>query len=175
GAGDSALSPHVLAAGGQKIVGGIASETFNVLTQSEAVPVTPQEIRRMINLTAADGLTPDAAGPYFRFELWGGGVLAGYLAERELAMDVRGLRWNLPLSDVRELITPVPRLSETAQQDIARLLKELGDDDWQTREKATEELQGFGFLAQSILREELKTNPDPEVRRRLERVLANLE
>jgi hypothetical protein len=172
---DAVSSPHILAAGGQRIVGAVASETFQVLTQSETVTVTPQEIRRMINLTAADGLVADAAGPYFRLELWGGGVLTGYLAEREVAMEVRGEPWRMPLADVRELVTPVPHLTEAAQQDIARLIKELGDDVWQTREKATEELQGFGFLAQSILREELKTNPDPEVRRRLERVLAGID
>lgn len=165
------LRPYVLAAGGQRIVGELGEASLHVLTHSETVPIAPGEIRRLLNLTAAEGLRPDAAGPVFQIELWGGGVLSGYLAESDLEMQVRGASWRLPLSDVRELITPVPRLTEGAQQDIARLIRELGADEWQMREKATEELESFGFIAQSILREELRTNPDPEVRRRLERVL----
>ena len=176
--GDAApptLNPYVLAAGGQRIVGNLGDASLHVLTHSETVPVAPQEIRRLVNVTAADGRQPDASGPIFRIELWGGGVISGYLAEGDLEMQVRGISWRLPLTDVRELVTPVPRLTEGAQQDIARLLRELGSDDWQTREKATEELQSFGFLAQSILREELRTNPDPEVQRRIERILLSIQ
>ncbi|MCB1229094.1 MAG: hypothetical protein KDN19_02445 [Verrucomicrobiae bacterium] len=169
------LHPYVLAAGGQRIVGDLGESSLHVLTHSETVPVAPREIRRMVNLTAAEGGQPDAAGPVFRIELWGGGVLAGYLGESDLEMQVRGASWRLPLTDLRELVTPVPRLTEGAQQDIARLIRELGSDDWQTREKATEELQSFGYLAQSILREELRTNPDPEVQRRLERILLSIQ
>lgn len=170
-----ALQPYIRAAGDQQIVGEISSSGFHVLTNSETVPLAPQEIRRLFNQTAAEGLPVDASGPYFRIELWGGGVLAGHLAENDLEMEVRGSTWRLPLADVRELVTPVPRLNESAQQDLARMIRELGSDDWQTREKATEELESFGYLAQSILREELRTNPDPEVQRRLERILLNAE
>ncbi len=169
------LHPYVLAAGGQRIVGDLGESSLHVLTHSETVPVAPQEIRRLLNVTAAEGQQADAAGPMFRIELWGGGVLSGYLAESDVEMQVRGQSWRLPLTDLREMVTPVPRLTEGAQQDIARLLRELGSDDWQTREKATEELQSFGYLAQSILREELRTNPDPEVQRRIERILLTIQ
>ncbi|MCB1062364.1 MAG: hypothetical protein KDN20_05505, partial [Verrucomicrobiae bacterium] len=76
-----ALQPYVLAAGNQRIVGEVGSSPLHVLTHSETVELAPQEIRRLVNQTAADGLTPDASGPFFRVELWGGGVLAGYFAE----------------------------------------------------------------------------------------------
>lgn len=174
-ASDAIQLTQVTAAGGQRLLGTVQGDSFRVLGQGGAVPVAPQEVRRMVNLTAADGLVPDAAGPLFRLELWGGGVMDGYLVERDLALEVRGEVWRLPLGDVRELITPVPRLSEAAQQDIARLIRDLGADSWQARENATLELRGLGGVAQAILREELKTNPDPEVRRRLERILGGFE
>jgi hypothetical protein len=52
---------------------------------------------------------------------------------------------------------------------------ESGHNEWQTREKATEELKALGFQAQSLLREALKTNADPEVRRRIERILSAIQ
>lgn len=171
----SALLPELVAAGGQRLLGSVVGESLSVLTPTGLVSVAPVEIRRMTNLTAADGETADASGPRFRLELWGGGVMDGYLADRELVLEVRGQNWRVPLGDVREMVTPVPRLTDEAQQQIARLIGELGADAWQTREKATEELRDFGFVAQAILREELKANPDPEVRRRLERILAGIE
>ncbi len=169
------LQPYVLAAGGQRIVGDLGDASLHVLTHSETVAIAPGEVRRMLNVTAAEGQQPDAAGPVFQVELWGGGVLSGYLAESDLEMRVRGVSWRLPMADLRELVTPVPRLTESAQQDIARLIRELGSDEWTRRETATEELQSFGYIAQSILREELRTNPDPEVQRRLERILLGIE
>ena len=171
GAPPPSLEPFLVAAGNQQIVGEIQSAGFQVLTHSETVPVSPQEVRRLFNQTAAEGREPGASGPLFRIELWGGGTLSGYLVEKDLPMQVRGKTWRIPTSDVRDLITPVPRLNEAAQQDIARLIRELGAEDWKTREKASEELASYGHLAQAILREELRTSSDPEVQRRLERIL----
>lgn len=163
--------PELLAAGGQRVVGPVSTVAFQILTQSATVSIAPGEVRRLTNVTALEGQPADPGGPYFRVELWGGGQVAGYLAERELAMEVRGAPWRIPLDDVRELATPSPSLTEENRQAITKWVAELGHDDWQTREKATEELKALGFQAQSLLREVLKINADPEVRRRIERIL----
>ena len=101
--------------------------------------------------------------------------MAGFLGENFIDIKVRGSEWQVPLQDVRELITPVPQLTDAARQEIAQLMRQLASVDWQTREKATEALTGFGYLARTILQEELRVNPDPEAQRRIERILANME
>ena len=169
------LQPYLETAGNQRLVGPIVEENLRVRTNSETVEIAPQEVRRMVNLSVESGMdTRDFNGPAFRLELWGGGVISGYLGNVDIGIRVGGENWRVPAEDIHELVTPVPRLGENAQQDIARLIRELGSEDWPTRERATEELKEFGHVAQSILREELRINPDPEVQRRLERILSGM-
>jgi len=101
-------------------------------------------------------------------------VISGYLAERFLSVRVRGEAWRVPLRDVREFVTPVPRLSETARQDLSSQIRKLGSLEGSVREKATEDLIEFGYLARAILEQEHQTNTDPEVRRRIELILARI-
>jgi HEAT repeat protein len=58
---------------------------------------------------------------------------------------------------------------------MAGLIRDLGSDDWQSRESATEALAAFGFLARPLLDEALKSSPDPEVRRRVEQLIGEME
>ncbi len=167
------LEPYLKVGGDQRIIGKVTNPRLRVLTHAETVEVVPGEIRLMKNVS--EDLGSDGGGdPVFQIELWGGGVISGYLAENFLSVRVRGQDWQVPLRDVREFVTPVPRLSETARQDLSRLIRKLGSVEWQVREKATEDLIGFGYLAKSILEQERQTNTDPEVRRRIEQVLAKL-
>jgi WD40 repeat protein len=57
---------------------------------------------------------------------------------------------------------------------LARLIKQLDDDQFDAREKATQELEDLGTRAEGALREALKASPSPEARVRLERLLARL-
>jgi hypothetical protein len=54
---------------------------------------------------------------------------------------------------------------------IEKWLGDLNSDRFQTREKASQELQKLGHDAKPFLREALKTRPAPEVRRRIEGLL----
>lgn len=167
------LETYLKVGGDQRVIGKVTNSTLKVLTHAETVEVATGEIRRMKN--ASNDIGASGSGePMFQLELWGGGVISGYLAENFLSVRVRGKDWRVPLRDVRELVTPVPRLSETARQDLSSLIRKLGSVEWQIREKATEDLIGFGFLAKTILEQEHQTNTDPEVRRRIEQVLARL-
>ena len=169
------LQTYLTAAGNQRIVGDILNESINVLTNAESIPVAPAEIRRLTNVTAENGDDHTTEGPYFRIELWGGGVMAGFIRENFIDIRVRGRTWQVPVQDLRELITPVPKLSDAARQEIAQLMRQMASVDWKTREIATEALAGDGYLAKSYLEEELRTNPDPEVQRRIERILTTME
>jgi WD40 repeat protein len=58
---------------------------------------------------------------------------------------------------------------------VARLIKDLDDDEFDKREKATEELMGLGRRAEAALREALKNSPSAEARARIEGLLARLK
>lgn len=168
------LQPYLRLLGKQRLVGDVLDSNLHLLTHAEPIAVAPREIRQMTRLDAEAALAP-GRGPQFRVQLWGGGVVSGHLAETFVTVDVRGDAWQVPVTDIVELVTPVPELGDDARKDIARLLRQLGADDWQQREAASEELSGFGYLAKSIFEDELRSNRDAEVRRRLERILAGLD
>ena len=171
------LKPYVSVAGKQRIVGNIQNAQLHVLTSAAPIAVAPVDVRRMTRLS--DAVSADHAlpgrGAQFRIQLWSGGLLRGHLAENFVDIGVRGESWRVPVADLVGLVTPVPQLSDAKRKDIARLLRQLGADDWQKREAASEQLLGFGYLARSLFEQELQTSQDAEVRRRLEQILARLD
>jgi hypothetical protein len=54
---------------------------------------------------------------------------------------------------------------------LERLVAQLKDESFQTREKAQRELEDVGDLASGILKKTLAALPSPELRRRIERIL----
>jgi WD domain, G-beta repeat len=63
----------------------------------------------------------------------------------------------------------------TDPQRLAQLLGDLDKESFDVREKATRELEQLGDLAGPALKKILEGKPTPEVRRRVERLLAQLE
>lgn len=62
--------------------------------------------------------------------------------------------------------------SPLAPGTAARLVRNLGHDSFAVRVDAAKELEGYGVVAEPILRDELRKATSPEVRRTLERILA---
>jgi WD40 repeat protein len=58
---------------------------------------------------------------------------------------------------------------------LARLIKALDDEAFEAREKASEELEGLGVLAEAAVRDALKAGPSAEARVRLGRLLERLK
>jgi uncharacterized protein (TIGR03067 family) len=54
---------------------------------------------------------------------------------------------------------------------IARLIQQLGDDDFEKREAASKELDSIGETAISALRKVVASSPDAEIRRRAETII----
>src|SRR5262249_52243544 len=73
---------------------------------------------------------------------------------------------------LRAHLKPVPLL--TAQQ-LARLIADLDDNRFSTRERATRDLERLGESAASALRQGLKNPPSLEGRRRVGRLLVPIE
>jgi WD40 repeat protein len=65
-------------------------------------------------------------------------------------------------------------LPEIAKE-LPRLIKDLDDDAFETREQASKELERLGLQAEAALQEGLKKDPSAEVRKRLEQLLERLK
>jgi len=64
---------------------------------------------------------------------------------------------------------------ELTRQQIDRLIRELDDEDFDTRERASRKLQKAVYLAEAPLRSALADRPSLEVRRRISRLLKALD
>lgn len=163
--------------GDQEIVGLLTDSTVKIISEGQGIDMKPENIRRM---TRVEGKSATVGGlpldsPLFRIETWDGSVASGYLQLDYFSMRVGREIWQVPLSDIVELESPVPSLAPDAEDGIIRLITQLGAEDWITREKATRELGAFGYLARPVLERERNSNPDPEVARRIDRVLTGLQ
>ncbi len=69
-------------------------------------------------------------------------------------------------------VRPIPIVTDVR---LKALLAELDGDEFRTREQATAELGRLAELAAPAMREILRRSPSPEVRRRVEGLLAGLE
>jgi RNA polymerase sigma factor (sigma-70 family) len=68
----------------------------------------------------------------------------------------------------------LPRATGTGEEQISKLIAGLDDDDFDKREKATEELVKVGEQAEPLVKKALEGKPSVEMRRRLEYVLERL-
>jgi RNA polymerase sigma factor (sigma-70 family) len=73
---------------------------------------------------------------------------------------------------LRKKIDPAERVGE---ERLARLITDLGSDQFPVREAATTQLEALGEQAAPALRRAMEAGPDPEVRRRLQRLLDTLK
>jgi hypothetical protein len=169
--------PYLVLAGGQRLVGQPEAESLTVLTGAKAVQIPPSGLRSLRNVLdeAGDNEVVEPEAPPFQIELWGGGTIRGQLREPILPVRFRQALWLVPVADVLEFHNPAPRVSDEVRLKIAGLIRDLGSDDWQVRESATDALATFGFLARPLLDETLKSSTDPEVRRRVEQLIGDME
>ncbi|MEX2577917.1 MAG: hypothetical protein WD342_02575 [Verrucomicrobiales bacterium] len=162
--------------GKQRVAGKIGDTVLPIVSGGGRIETATNEIRRIERVEEAavsvGGLPVET--PTFRIERWDGGIVTGYLALDVLSMKVRGRTWSIPIQDIERIETSSPSLTAEVLGKIGQLVERLGADDWATREDATRELGAFGYLARTPLQRELSAATDPEVSRRIERVLAEL-
>jgi len=168
---------YLLLAGGQRLVGQADAPSLTVLTSAKAIEIPSNGLRSLRNVSdeASEDERIDRDSPPFQIELWGGGTVLGQLREPVLPVRFRQSLWTVPVADIVELHNPAPRLSDEVRLKIAGHIRDLGSDDWKTREEASEALAAYGFLARPLLDEALKSSPDPEVRRRVEQLVSEME
>jgi hypothetical protein len=172
----SGMRAAIRAAGGQVIVGNIGNTTLPLVSSGVLIDTPTSQIRQ---ITRVEGTALSSGGmpeksPHFEIERWDGGVLSGLIRLDELSMRVGGRNWKIPLEDIQEIDMPWPLPDHKSLEAIKKLITLLGSSEWDVREKATRELGAFGYLARPVLQRELATSGDPEVSRRLERILTNV-
>jgi hypothetical protein len=84
-----------------------------------------------------------------------------------------GARQSVPF--LQHKLKPVPPVDPAEQKRIAKLIADLNSDDFETREKANQELEKAVETVESELRKAQGEQPAPEIRQRLERVLEKLQ
>jgi RNA polymerase sigma factor (sigma-70 family) len=94
-------------------------------------------------------------------------------AYRALCDLVRAARQAVPL--LRERLRPAPALEAMLAQRLQQRIADLDSDQFTVREKAREELEKLGELAEPALRTALNGQPSLEVRLRVERLLERLQ
>lgn len=175
-AGSAPIETVTRVAGGQALVGPIVDVALAIVSGGSGLETAVAEIRRIRRVEATTGesavTTTDA--PAFEIERWDGGRITGYLSLDFLSIEVQGRLWLIPIREVQELESASPLLTPESLQQIEALISQLGADDWAKREEATRNLGAFGYLVRPVLQRELGTTKDPEVGRRIERVLAGL-
>jgi hypothetical protein len=162
--------PYLVLAGENRLVGRVDLPSIDFVAGGELIPVPPNQIR---SLTQADWQDQDDIG-LFTAELWDGSTLSGSLRQSELPVRSGEQQFSVNTRDVVEIQVPVPTITDALRQQIAKLIGKLGDPEFRQREMATEGIGELGYLAKPQLLEALDQTTDPEVRRRVESLLAEL-
>ena len=170
------VETEIRVAGGQTLVGPISDTTVPVLTEGNRLETSISDIRKIRRLESIAGEEPAMAAdaPAFEIERWDGGTITGFLGLDFLSIEVEGRLWLVPVREVLEIEAASPLLTPDSLGKIKALITQLAADDWAAREEATRDLGAFGYLARPVLKRELGATKDPEVGRRIERVLSNL-
>lgn len=162
-------------AGGETLVGAVSDTTLSIQAEGGAIETALGEVRR---LTRLDPSTPLPAGESdqarFRLERWDGGTITGTTRIEALSIEVGGRTWQVPMREIVAIDFASPTLNAEMLAKIEALVRNLASPDWATRETATRELGAFGYLARTVLQRELAAASDPEVERRLERILEGM-
>lgn len=163
--------------GGQTLVGPISNVSLPLVSEGVRLETNVSAIRKIRRLEMsgedAPAMTTDA--PAFEIERWDGGKITGNMSLDLVSIQVGGRVWLVPVREIVEIEFTSPLLTPDSLKKIETLISQLAADDWSRREEATRDLGAFGYLARPILQRELGTTKDPEVGRRIERVLADLD
>ena len=117
---------------------------------------------------------------YIRFHMWDGAIVGGELAMERLTVDTEFGTLEIPIEKIRSFYPGLESFPERKEM-IEELVEQLGDRDYDVREKAHRELQGLGLQ----LREQLQRFDDggsaerkkhlTDLRKELDEVLEDLE
>jgi hypothetical protein len=165
--------PHFILAGENVLVGRVDQSTIHFMISGQQVPVLSNQIRVMRNLSR-EAETTSGSASIFEAELWDGGNISGALEELVLPVRSADRVFSVRVKDIEEVRVPSPTVPDTMRVKIAQFLRDLGDPEFAKREAASKGLAETGYLAKSQLNEALSQVTDPEVHRRVQKLLDDL-
>ena len=173
---DESALPYVSLSGDNVLVGQVDQSHLNFVLSGQPVPVPLTQIRYMRNLLEEyDGPPVGVTPPMFELELWDGGIMNGTLADRVLPVRAGNQVYHVRADNILEMHRPTPVVPESLRRSIAEQIRDLGNDEYQKRETATNALIELGQLAKQQLNNALGQTSDTEVRRRLEKILSEID
>lgn len=166
-------APHLLLAGENLVLGGVDLPTIEFRASGQEIPIPPNQIRVMRNITNELADSTDRS-VYFEAELWDGSMLQGALARQILPVRSADGLLQVPVREITEVRVPTPTVPDSLRARIALLIRDLGHPEFETREEATKGLAELGYLAKLQLDDASQQVTDPEVKRRIEALLEEL-
>jgi len=124
---------------------------------------------------AASGAGDGDAANEVQLTLWDGTTVSGRVRGDAVDCVLRcGTSVRVPVGMVRRYTQPSPRPPEQVVKRIKAVVAELNADDWKARDAAARQLASIGPASAAVLRE-LRDDQPPEVRQRIDHVLASFE
>ena len=168
--------PHLVLRSGDIVVGRVLMDELTFVNAAGEIAVPPLQIEEMTRVGEeydADG-TLQPIGD-FQAVLWGGGELRGALRVGAIPISTHAMGViRIPASEIAELRVPTPVVPEVVRKKVTKLILELGDNAWEVREQAERDLIAIGALARQPLERSLQGATDPEIERRIRRVLEEI-
>ncbi len=164
-----ASSVRISLRGDQIVSGTVEAKGFELSGNGKELFLEYAQLR-VIERAGSTAQPSSPNGPLV-FSLRDGSQIEGFTRTAFFPLRVRGRDWRIPIGDLVEVIFPDEPLDEATREQLAAWIGQLGDDDWAVREEATRALERFGPGIVPVLEQGRARSPDPEVTRRLERVL----
>ncbi len=143
--------PMVLLVGNNRIAGRINVDRLHLIIGGHEIPVQPDMIRSLENVADESSGAGLDGGARFKLEMWDGSTLEGRPREAVLPIELAGKQFQVPASDLRSATFPTPQPPEEVRAEVGQLIRRLGSDQWQQREKATAQLITIGTMARPQL------------------------
>lgn len=164
-----AIGTTVYLRGSQAVVGEPSSSVVSIRTGGTAIDTDFSQIRSL----SVEETSSQSALSSVRIERWDAGIVSGLAQQTTISFRIGEEVWRVPFRDIERIEPASPNLTSETLEEMKDLVLLLGSDSWEERERASRELDAFGYLAAPFLKKHLQITDDPEVKRRLERILAN--
>jgi hypothetical protein len=158
-------------ANGDLLVGSLAGRLV-IDTAFDAIEVDAEGLQGLRQGGAESGAADGDGSGETQLTLWDGTTLSGRVRGDAVRCKLRcGVEVDVPVGMVRRYTHPQPRPSPQAVERIKAVVGELNADDWKTRDRAAAQLSSMGAASAAVLKE-LREGQPPEVRQRIDQILA---
>ena len=166
-------APQLALSNGDLLVGALAGRVV-LDTAFDAIEVQAdglQGLRPGGGGAAEAGTSPNEV----QLTLWDGATLSGRVRGDAVDCTLRcGATVRVPVGMVKRYSQPRPRPSPQVVERIKAVVADLNADEWKTRDRAAAQLASIGAASAAVLKE-LRDGQPPEVRQRIDQILASFE